>query len=365
MKKMLTKRLSSRYHLETWTNHWFLVSIEQVHEYFKYISEQTGIRKNLLAVPTKSICFRAPENAKEKKPQLVGKSNSREEYDKIIDINNWKEEDMPPERLKYHRKNDIRKAKRQEARKLEKIDWVGQIRTARQVLNFGMHSTAKHEAPDAVGGGELGAQKPVLVSIDVEAWERDQNRITEIGISVLDTAKIPPPDQLPKLSVADLPSDIYTREEKPPRTRACAVVELITARHLRVDEHRYLRNGKFVPDAADNFEFGQSEWVALKNVPRAIGEALRFMDQDGNKRKIIIVGHSVKNDLNYLRTTGYDVFNIKDLGIMDTCKMYAASIGSNQQSGLHKVLNELGVTPWNLHNAGMYLLIRINRNAPI
>src|SRR5271169_5327561 len=78
-----------------------------------------------------------------------------------------------------------------------------------------------------------------FVSIDVECYELDHNCTTEIGISTLTISKN-------------------------------GGVGGIISRHLLIKEYSHLRNSKFVPDMADAFDHGTSEWVHLKECRKFI-----------------------------------------------------------------------------------------------
>jgi hypothetical protein len=276
----------------------------------------------------------------------LGTVSSKEEFDKMLAEYGWNEE----ERAAVKQKEKEKKAKkRKEKQYLAMMSYTASIRAARQHLGFGMKACPTEEIP----GEEVSfdREKPILVAIDVEAWEKDQNLVTEIGIATLDTAKIPPASELPTLSMADLDLDNF---DTLPKTRASAVCELIQCRHLRIQDNKSFRNGLWVADAADKFDFGESEWVRLADVPAILGSALRFYDENGAKRKIIIVGHDVKQDFSYLRITGYDLWNIKDLEVIDTTSMHKAVYDHHESKGLSKVLMDMGVIHFNLHNAGKY-----------
>jgi hypothetical protein len=75
----------------------------------------------------------------------------------------------------------------------------------------------------------------VFICVDVEAWERDNKQITEIGIATLDTE--------------DLKSVI-------PGEGGVNWLTKIRARHFRINEHKHLNNTEFVDGCADRFEFG-------------------------------------------------------------------------------------------------------------
>ena len=75
----------------------------------------------------------------------------------------------------------------------------------------------------------------IFIAIDVEAWERSKNVITEIGIATLDTR------DLATLAPGELGKDWR---------------EHIRARHFRIEENKHYQNTEFVTGCADRFEFG-------------------------------------------------------------------------------------------------------------
>ena len=214
----------------------------------------------------------------------------------------------------------------------------------------------------------------VFVSVDVEAYERERRAITEIGISSLDTR------DLIKLAPGEGGADWFNK---------------IRSRHFRIREYGHLQNTEFVAGCADRFEkaFGTSEWVSKAEAPKIIASCfrppfavnpknpkanLRFVavdhPQTGTsqptdsapsssdaaqpddtllKRNIILVGHGIKSDIEYLRNLGYDVSNLSNLlEAIDTADIYRAFKQEQNPRNLGQVLLELGLTGWNLHNAG-------------
>lgn len=89
----------------------------------------------------------------------------------------------------------------------------------------------------------------VFVSIDVEAFERDHNLITEVGISTLDTADI---------------------ECLVPGQGGASWMERIRSRHFRITEHEHLRNTTFCIGNPDRFYYGRSEFVSMKEIGKVV-----------------------------------------------------------------------------------------------
>lgn len=78
----------------------------------------------------------------------------------------------------------------------------------------------------------------VFISVDVEAYEKDHNKITEIGISTLDTRN------LSEISPGE--GGINWRDPE----------KVIRARHFRISNYKHLNNSEFIDGCADRFEFG-------------------------------------------------------------------------------------------------------------
>lgn len=181
----------------------------------------------------------------------------------------------------------------------------------------------------------LKAAEPVFICVDLEAFEFAQDKITEVGVSVLDSRHIigtdPGPDGKEWLSK-------------------------IGTRHILIKEHKHLVNKRFVHGCPDKFNFGTSEVVSLKNIHKTLTQLFdnpspnSIRASDEGSRKIILVGHGLSNDTVYLQKLKFAP-NAKGNIIqhVDTQKF----VGSKkQQVGLSKLMTGLGIEPENLHNAG-------------
>jgi hypothetical protein len=93
----------------------------------------------------------------------------------------------------------------------------------------------------------------LFASLDIEGYERDHAKILEIGLATLDTRDL--------VGV-------------PPGADGAAWRERIVARHFRIADYSYLRNAQFVTGCADRFEFGASQWIALRDVPAVMAACL-------------------------------------------------------------------------------------------
>lgn len=196
----------------------------------------------------------------------------------------------------------------------------------------------------------------VFICVDVEAYEKNERPITEVGISTLDT------NDLIGLSPGEVGK---------------TWMEKIRARHFRIKETAHLHNFEFVAGCADHFEpeFGESEWISFKQAPQVIASCFRPPysrpnDQDGEtstgpedtpepKRKLVLVGHDINNDIHYLRRLGYDVSNLSNLvEALDTADLYRAWKHQQNPTKLGSILVDLELIGWNLHNAVSFVLRR-------
>ena len=192
----------------------------------------------------------------------------------------------------------------------------------------------------------------LFVCIDIEADELNHSNITEIGVSTLDTRDL----------VGDAPG------EGGANWRA-----KIRARHFRINEYKHLVNSRFLNGCPDRFEecFGSSEFIRndqAKIVARSffVPPFTASVNQDGfcmapsslddsqasAKRTIVLVGHDIKTDINYIKGLGYDPVKEKHvLEVLDTSRLYRALKYEQQTTSLANVMASFDMMAWNLHNA--------------
>jgi hypothetical protein len=125
-------------------------------------------------------------------------------------------------------------------------------------LEWAKCSLAEQSAPRMLSDAKvIDIEKPapyeqedlvVFICIDVEAYERDHNLITEIGIATLDTADI----NAMSLGKGGI-----------------NWMKAIRARHFRVTEYGHLKNQEFINGCADYFQFGLLYPLRLKDRKRA------------------------------------------------------------------------------------------------
>ena len=206
----------------------------------------------------------------------------------------------------------------------------------------------------------------VFVCVDVESFEKDYKKVTEIGISTLDT-----------LDLVNIS----------PGEGGLNWMKKIRTRHFRIAEHAHLNNIQFITGCADKFEekYGKSEWISINEAPQVLASCFRHpfsapgqypsypndarvvgrygsgsqylptVNNSAPKRSIVLVGHEVSADIQYLRSIGYDVSNLSNLvEAVDTADLFRAMTHGQNRSSLGSVLLELGLIGWNLHNAVTY-----------
>ena len=200
----------------------------------------------------------------------------------------------------------------------------------------------------------------VFVCVDIEVYEKNHHSLTEIGVTTLDT-----------LDLNNIPLG----------EGAHNWMKRLRPRHFRIAENSHLKNTEFVAGCADRFEFGTSEWISIQEVPYVLASCftvpfsepgkylpyptnIRQMLRGGSKlpplvkdnpdvkRNIVLVGHNIEADIDYMRKAGYDVGNLPNVvEAIDTATLFRAFKYETNPRSLGAVLLDLGLTGWNLHNA--------------
>ncbi|KAM3438406.1 hypothetical protein NHJ13734_004178 [Beauveria thailandica] len=170
----------------------------------------------------------------------------------------------------------------------------------------------------------------VFFCVDVEALETAPGIISEIGIAVLDMQRV--------------------RDESP-GNRGRDWWPMIEAHHLRIKEYAGLVNYRYVQGCPDHFQFGESTFPSKSEAREAIRTIVRpYLDQ---KRRIIIAGHDVRQDVNYLGHIGFDLkHETTCAGTVDSQVLYQVWQKTDTSRSLSTVLDELGFEYSYLHNAG-------------
>jgi hypothetical protein len=183
----------------------------------------------------------------------------------------------------------------------------------------------------------------IFIAVDLEAYERNTNLITEIGVAVLDTRDLK--------CLAPGPAGSEWQKA-------------IRARHLRVAEYVHLKNKDFVEGCPENFEFGKTEFVGKDKLPQTIASCFKFPYCDSTnkatansngeeKRNIVLVGHDIGQDIKFLQQCGYSVANCGNMiDTIDTVALFRTYTKDPNARSLGNLLYHFDLEGWHLHNAG-------------
>ncbi len=190
------------------------------------------------------------------------------------------------------------------------------------------------------------------LAIDVESWEQNHEYITELGISIFDSSSwgtSTPPRTSTSTSMATHRAEEEEEEEEEEEGDLERVLGRgVETRHFRVMEHLGLRNGRYVPDNADKFRYGTSERMTLS----VLSETINVLLKSASGLRTAVVFHDAGADLRYLSSIGVVV--PASIPVWDTKTLYAAHTRAKKgmEKGLGKMIDELGITVFALHNAG-------------
>ncbi|KAH3676293.1 hypothetical protein WICMUC_002089 [Wickerhamomyces mucosus] len=160
-----------------------------------------------------------------------------------------------------------------------------------------------------------------FISIDIEAFELENSKITEIGVSIYDPLK-----------------------------EATSMFPNFINIHILVKDYLHLRNGRFVEDNKDKFLCGSSVILtkdeSLKFIQAIIDHyCIRRYEKFGMNG--ILVGHNVPGDIKWLKQLG--IHFPRNVKTLDTQIIFNLT---NKSLSLGKILRMLNVPHSFLHNAG-------------
>jgi uncharacterized protein YfaT (DUF1175 family) len=161
----------------------------------------------------------------------------------------------------------------------------------------------------------LSTQSVVFVAVDVEAQERS-HELLEFGFAWVAAA------------------DVW--QANPSK-----------AIHLAVEENWSLRNGRFVPDNKEKFQFGVTERCSMQTCRSRIQSVFRELNTQHTK--VILVGHSIGHDVDWLNQAGVTAAYTHTC---DIAKVYQATRKEIQLTSLANMLDRFEVQHSYLHNAG-------------
>ncbi|KAJ4414407.1 hypothetical protein N0V85_003162 [Neurospora sp. IMI 360204] len=289
------------------------------------------------------------------KPRFLGRSRSAEEWEQLTNnVPARKPGDMS-EKAPFLAKQELtrrlnsifgiqekgKKTKNnQQKRRNLHLTWGRNAKRVQRYLGLRRRVRSNPEGPftplDLTQPTGIEPEKSVVfVAIDLEAYELDQSIITEVGLAILDTAKI---------------SNVA------PGEGGKNWFDLIEARHIRVKEFAWAQNSRHVQGRAEYFDFGESEFIEVAKIASVLKETIEIESSaggEGAKHPVVLVFHDQSQDLKYIRMLGYDVASADNiLEVVDTREMYQYLSRSNNASKLSNLCGHLDI-PWkNMHNAG-------------
>lgn len=158
-------------------------------------------------------------------------------------------------------------------------------------------------------------RKRRLILIDLEAYERSQLTITEVGIAIYD-----------------------------PRSMEHAIVPHIQNIHLIVKQHKHKVNGKFVPDHKFGFNGGQSYLMNHKDIKLTLQKVMANAGANDD----VFVSHGVGSDIKFLKLMG--VLVPTDIATVDTHMLYSMSF--DRYATLKQTCRSLNIPVSRMHNGG-------------
>lgn len=189
------------------------------------------------------------------KPRFLGRSRSAEEWEQLTNnVPARKPGDMS-EKAPFLAKQELtrrlnsifgiqekgKKTKNnQQKRRNLHLTWGRNVKRVQRYLGLRRRVLSNPEGPftplDLTQPTGIEPEKSVVfVAIDLEAYELDQSIITEVGLAILDTAKM---------------SNVA------PGEGSKNWFDLIEARHIRVKEFSWAQNSRHVQGRAEYFDFG-------------------------------------------------------------------------------------------------------------
>lgn len=187
----------------------------------------------------------------------------------------------------------------------------------------------------------ISQRNTICFSFDIEAFERDNNIITEIGISIYD-----------------------------PRENLHSLNPIFRNYHLIVSESLSLINKNWVLDMKECYLLGESLVLSLRQCVNFIQNLVNFyMIPDNNisdSWERAFVGHNIEGDFKWLKSMGVILPDTKPVShilqvdcnsssrttlVIDTHKIYSACYGK-EGSSLGKILRLFQLPHAFLHNAG-------------
>ncbi|KAK7744372.1 hypothetical protein SLS62_010227 [Diatrype stigma] len=330
-----------------------LIPSVQFEQFLKFTNQEIGTKLTIPHGEARPKFFLTFGDSNTPLPRFLGCVHSEKAYEdlrsKMYGLPQDKLSDLSPGALQSF-KGTMEKAyrivgskkKSPEAARMRKVErQKDHGRMTKRVQRYlGLRARAAYASHSASAAADWNVEKPApfitdssvrFVSVDVEAYEKNADIVTEIGLSVLDTDDI---------------MDI------PPGEDGENWFSKIKTYHLRIAEYSYIVNREYVEGCPYMFRFGESEIVPLREVARRVGSIIGDSASE-DKRPVILVGHDLKNDLAYLQKIGYQVWRVPQChDEVDTSCMYRRLERAQNGRGLEAICRELQRCGFDFHNAG-------------
>lgn len=96
----------------------------------------------------------------------------------------------------------------------------------------------------------------------------------------------------------------------------------------------------------------KTQMIPIKEINKAVGRILGD-NKSEDKRPVIIVGHDIRQDLNYLLKIGYNPWRVQHIvDEVDTKTLFQRIERSPNGRGLALMCDRLGIPGYHYHNAG-------------
>lgn len=178
--------------------------------------------------------------------------------------------------------------------------------------------------------------------MDIETWERDHEFLTEVGYSYV----------IFRANGGGRPGTNQTREDT----------------HVVIQENEKKRNGRFVPDARDHFDFGATTIISESLLADRLATTLNTFSTAPNG-PLLLLCHDPRAEITALKMLNIDADAFKTgLGgllatlrgggkaegvwVVDTQDLYRGWRGEKKQEKLENCCSVLQVPTRRLHNAG-------------
>lgn len=157
-------------------------------------------------------------------------------------------------------------------------------------------------------------RKRPLVSIDIEAFERNPSKVTEVGVAIYD-----------------------------PEAQQLLLQPTIKTLHIIIRENKLMINTRFVPNKKFEFNGGCSYELLMIQLRQFLTKLFNhyLVDCRGS-----LVGHNVDGDIKWIRGMGVKFDNPS---VVDTMRIFGYS--RSKGATLRGILRTMGIPHANLHNA--------------